>query len=521
MENEKRLASIYVRVSTQYQSSEGLSLDAQESVCKEALLKEGYQIFKIVRDEGKSGGSLNRNGIKEIINSIVNKKINALYVVSSDRLARNTGDDIYIRQLCRENNVNLRCLNQPDMEDNAMTRMVNTVFASFNQMQRDITSEKVTMTMENKGNLGYFPALAPIGYLNVKNPDRSVEKAGQKIIIKDPIKAPLVKTAFEMFATGNFNVFDITDITYEKGLKTKYGKKLSYSRMYEILRNKVYIGEVHWGNVHIKEGKHEPIIERDLFDRVQRLLTTKGLHSCRRRKYQWLLSGLLTCSVHGCKYTAEWHLNKGIAYYHCTHRHGCSKYIEMKKMENMVADKFKDLEFSDKFLNTLINKIKSVFFERRKLFEDKRKGFMNQKTAYELKRKTAEDKLFSNVISDTDFKRVKEEINNEIEKIDSRILDLEKERGLNIDIAEQVFNLTKNIYDTFITSNPKVQRQLLAFFWEKFEVDNGVIIKSVPSPLFRELLRLEQVFYKNTEIQKASKIKGFSEVINLYELSSR
>lgn len=62
-----------------------------------------------------------------------------------------------------------------------------------------------------------------------------MEKAGQKIIIKNPIKAPLIKKAFEMFSTGNFNVFDITDITYEKGLKTKHGKKLSYSRMYEIL----------------------------------------------------------------------------------------------------------------------------------------------------------------------------------------------------------------------------------------------------------------------------------------------
>lgn len=521
MENNKKLASIYCRVSTQYQAEEGISLDAQESACKEALLKDGYEIFKIVRDEGKSGGSLNRSGIKEIINLIINKKINALYVVASDRIARNTMDDIYFRNLCKENNVTLVCLNQPLSEDNAMTKMINTVLASVNQMQRDVTSEKVTMTMENKGNLGYFPALAPIGYVNIKNPDKSVEKSGQKIIVKDPVRAPFIKQAFEMFATGNFNVFDITDIMYEKGLKTKHGKKLSYSRMYEILRNKVYIGEVHWGNVHVKEGKHEPIIERDLFDRVQRLLNTKGLHSCRRRKYSWLLSGILTCYNHGCKYTAEWHLNKGIAYYHCTHRHGCGKYVEVGKMENMVADKFKDLEFSQEFLHTLIDRVKSVFFERRKIFEDKRKGLINQKTAYEAKRKTVEDKLLSDIISNDDFKRIKEEINIEMEKIDNRIANLEKERGLNMDIAEQVLSLTKNIYETYSTSNPKIQRLLLSFFWEKFVVNDGVIIKSVPSPLFQELLRLEKVFYKNTEIQKASKIKGFSEVINLYDLSAR
>lgn len=521
MENTKKLASIYCRVSTQYQAEEGISLDTQESVCKEALLKDGYEIFEIIRDEGKSGGSLKRKGIQEVISSIVNKKISALYVVSSDRLARNTGDDIWIRNLCRENSVILNCLNQPLAEDNAMTRMVNTVFASFNQMQRDITSEKVTMTMEAKASLGYFPALAPLGYMNIKNPNQAVEKAGQKIIIKDPERAPLVKKAFELYATGNFNVFDITDVMYENGLRTKYGKKLSYSRMYEVLRNRFYIGEVHWGKVHLKEGKHEPLVDKELFDRVQKLLNTKGLQSCRRRKYQWLLSGFLTCYKHGCKYTAEWHLKKKIAYYHCTNRSGCGKYIEITKMENLVADKFKDLEFSQEFLTALIDKVKTIFYERRKLFDDKKKSLINQRTAYESKRKTAEDKLFSNTISDDDFKRIKNEISIELENIDNRIINLEKERGLNIDIAQQVLSLTNNLYETFCKADQNLQRQLISFFWERFEIADGVIIKSVPSLLFAEILRLEQVVYKNKNEEKTTKPNVSLDFINKSLVSAR
>src|SRR3989344_660818 len=284
MEENKKLSAIYCRVSTSIQAEEGLSLDAQESVCREAVKKDGYEVLQVIRDEGKSGGSLKRKGIQEVINLIVNKKINALYVVSSDRLARNTGDDIWIRQLCRENDVILKCLNQPISEDTAMTRMVNTVFASFNQMQRDITSEKVTMTMENKASLGYFPALAPLGYKNVNNLN-AVEKAGQKIVIKDTEKAPLVKKAFELYATGDFSVFDITDILYEKGLRTRNGKKFSFSRMYEVFKNPFYVGEIKWGKVHIKEGKHEHLIDEYLFKKVQQLLKIKGGHACRKRKY--------------------------------------------------------------------------------------------------------------------------------------------------------------------------------------------------------------------------------------------
>lgn len=520
-EIKKKLASVYCRVSTSLQAEEGISLDAQESICKEALLKDGYEIFQTIRDEGKSGGSLKRRGIQEIINSIVSKKVDAIYVVSSDRLARNTGDDIWIRQLCRENDVILKCLNQPMSEDTAMTRMVNTVFASFNQMQRDITSEKVTMTMEAKASLGYFPALAPLGYVNIKNPVQAVEKAGQKIIVKDPERAPLIKKAFELYTTGNFSVFDITDILYEKGLRTKYGKKLSYSRMYDVLRNPFYIGEVHWGKVHLKEGKHEHLMDKDLFYSVQRLLIMKNGHLCRRRKYQWLLSGFLRCHTHQCRYTAEYHLKKKIGYYHCTNRNGCGKCVEINKLESMIEDKFKEIEFSQKFIDLVIEKVKNVFYERRKLYDDKRKSLINQKTVFEIKRKSAEDKLLANVITDDDFKRIKEEINEELENINKRTIELEKERRINMDVAQEVLNLSRNIYDTYSKAPHNLKRHLLAFFWEKFEIKDGVIIKSYPSLLFAELLKLEQVFYKNRNRENPYESKGFPTIINSTALSPR
>ena len=520
MQENKKLSAIYCRVSTSAQAEEGLSLDAQEAVCRETIKKDGYEVLQVIRDEGKSGGSLKRKGIQEVINLIINKKINALYVVSSDRLARNTGDDIWIRQLCRENDVILKCLNQPISEDTAMTRMVNTVFASFNQMQRDITSEKVTMTMENKASLGYFPALAPLGYINVNNPN-ATEKAGQKIVIKDPEKAPLVKKAFEFYATGDFSVFDITDILYEKGLRTRNGKKLSFSRMYEVLRNPFYIGEIKWGKVHIKGGKHEHLIDEYLFKKVQELLKIKGGHCCRKRKYHWLLNGFLKCYTHECRYTAEWHLKRKIAYYHCTNRNGCGKYIEINKLENMIADKFKDLEFSQEFIDLVIEKAKNIFYERRKVYDDRKKALVNQKTAFETKRKIAEDKLFTNTISDNDFKRIREEIANELSNIDDRVIKLEKERGVNVDIAQQVLNLSRNIYDAYNKASFQLKRQYLGFFWERFEIADGLIIKSVTSLIFAELLRFEKAFYKTQKQENPYKPIVSNEVINISEVSAR
>ena len=512
-EKIKGVGAIYCRVSTIDQKNNGLSMEEQIRLCQEKAHQEGYSILEVIKDDGKSGGSLKRAGMQQLMKLSIEKKIGALFTVHSDRIARNTENYLSLRALFRNNQVKVFFIQLPNLDDSASSKMMDTMLASINQYHRDITSEKVTMTMEGKARLGYFPGLAPIGYKNITRKDIAVERAGQKIVVLDPERAPLVKKAFELYSTGNFNVFDICDVMYEKGLRTKYDKKIGHSRMYETLKNRFYIGEVNWGSVNLKNGKHEHLIDDDLFYRVQELLEIKNGHACRRRKYTWLLTGFLKCYTHECKYTAEWHLKKKIAYYHCTNITGCGKYIEMNKLEGMIADKFKDLEFNQGFIDLVIEKAKKIFYDRRKLYDDKKKALVNQKTAFEIKRKVAEDKLFSNTISDNDFKRIREEITQELESIDNRMIELERGREVNVDVAQQVLNLSRNIHDAFNKASVQLKRQYLSFFWERFEVADGLIIKSVPSLLFGQLLKFEKAFYKSKNEQKSIRSNDYLKVI--------
>jgi site-specific DNA recombinase len=374
--------------------------------------------------------------------------------------------------------------------------------ASINEFHRNITSEKVMMTMKEKAKAGYYPCMAPVGYKNITNPNPTVERMGQKSIVVDPHDGPLVKEAFKLYASGNYNVYELNDIMFEKGLQTKHGGKRSDSQLYNTLKNKFFIGEVNWGGIHVKRGKHEPLISEEVFNQVQGVMASQNKHTCRRHKFSWLLSGFLRCYTHGCRYTAEWHLNKSKAYYHCTNKSGCGKYIEIGKLEDMVADKFRTLEFNPSFIEKVIGKAKLIFYERRKTYEGKRKECINQRTAYEAKRKVAEEKLFAKVISDDVFTRVKNEINQELENIDGRMIELEKQRNVNIDVAQEILNLTKNIYDSYQKASPALKRQYLGFFWDNFEIADGLIIKSNLSLLFAELLRLEQASQKHQKTQK-------------------
>lgn len=514
MEKLQKVAVVYTRVSTTEQSNKGLSLEVQEEACTSAAARDGFVILKVIKDPGKSAGSLKgRPGIEELIRLAAAQKIHAVYMVSSDRLARNVFDHLYLRDLFRKNKVEVKYLNQPVMDDSPMSRMADTVFASFNELQRAVTSEKVKKTLTAKAEAGYFPTTAPPGYKNIPNPDPAVSRLARKVIVPDPNTAHFIQEAFKLYATGNYSVYEITDAMNERGFHTRNGVKFSPSRFYDLLRNRLYIGELHWGEAHIERAKHEPLIDRETFARVQLVLAGHNHHACRKRKHSWLLSGFVYCAAHGKRYCAEWHLNKKLAYYHCPNRFGCGKYVEMNKLEQMVAEKFKDLEFNPEFVERVIDKVKAVFYERRRDYEGRRQALVNQKTAFEAKLRTAEEKLLSGTIADEDFTRIKAQLTEEVSGIEERLFELERKHEARVDVAQEVLRLTQNIYHTYTKAEPVLKRHYLAFFWERFEVKDGVILKSVPSLLFRELLGLEQAFNRSRKTEKTIDTMGNRKLI--------
>jgi site-specific DNA recombinase len=352
MENNK-IAIIYCRVSTDEQAKEGLSIESQENTCRRKAEEEGYSILEVIKDEGKSGKDIHRKGMRQVLNLVGEESINAVYLVNTDRLSRNVADHIYLTSEFRKHSVILRSINQPIVDNSATSITMDLMMATMNQFQRLNTAEKVKSTMYEKARAGYYPSLAPVGYKNVQDLNKA-ERFARKTIVIDEKNAVFVREIFRLYATGEYNVIDINDIMYEKGLRSKKGKKLAHSKVYAILKNRFYIGEIHWGEIDIVEAKHESLIDKGVFDRVQTILESHNKHCCRRRKYEWLLSGFLWCYKHNTRYTAEWHLGKKIAYYHCT-INGCGKFSEQVKMENAVAEKFKDLEFSPDFIELVIS----------------------------------------------------------------------------------------------------------------------------------------------------------------------
>ncbi len=84
----KPRAIAYLRVSTDEQAKEGLSIEAQERICNEAIAKDGFVALPALKDEGKSGKDMNRPAMRELLRLVNERQVDVIYVVHSDRIGR-------------------------------------------------------------------------------------------------------------------------------------------------------------------------------------------------------------------------------------------------------------------------------------------------------------------------------------------------------------------------------------------------------------------------------------------------
>ena len=117
-----------------------------------------------------------------------------------------------------------------------------------------------------------------------------------------------------------------------------------------ILRNRLYMGEFEWKG-RLYQGRHVPLITRQLWERVQGVLAGRNAKKQRRSKQDFAFSGLITCGHCGCALVGE--IKKGrYVYYHCTGYKGkCPEpYVREEVLEDRFAELLDRLTFDDEVL---------------------------------------------------------------------------------------------------------------------------------------------------------------------------
>jgi site-specific DNA recombinase len=228
----------------------------------------------------------------------------------------------------------------------------------------DNLSEEARKGMQEKAEQGFWPTGAPLGYLNVLGPD------GKKIIVPDPKTAPIIAHLFGWYASGTLSLRELAEQARSAGLVyRRSGGPVPMSNIHSILRNRIYTGEYEWKGHHYR-GRHQPLITRELWQRVQGVLDGRNARKTRRGKRDFAFSGLMNCGHCGCAMVGE--LKKGrYVYYHCTGYKG--KCDEPYVREEVIADKFSSilgrLSFADEMLQWVSTALRESHSDQKKEHE--------------------------------------------------------------------------------------------------------------------------------------------------------
>src|SRR3990167_5773464 len=143
--------------------------------------------------------------------------------------------------------------------------MLNIAFGQ-SKYYIDSLSENTKRGQRQKAKRGEYPGLAPIGYIN---------DARIKSIVVHKKRSVIIRKAFELYAKNESRLEDISNFLAQNGILSKTGKRIHKDRVSFILQNPFYVGLFRYTK-EIHEGKHQPIVSKKNFDKVQEILKQRG-----------------------------------------------------------------------------------------------------------------------------------------------------------------------------------------------------------------------------------------------------
>lgn len=323
-------AVIYFRVSTPDQEKEGFSLPAQLKLLRNYGYSCGLRIVEEFVDT-ESAGRSGRTAFGRMVKFMQkNPSVKHFLVEKTDRFYRNLKDYLLID--------NLRCTihlvkeNQVlSAESGSSEKFLHGIKVLMAKQYIENLSEEVRKGMTEKAEQGFWPSRAPLGYLNTMLP------SGKKGIVQDENRSKLVGQLFERYATGNFSLKQLTQWAALAGLTFRgSGDPINKATIQGILHHLIYTGDFEFDGKPYK-GNHEPIISRELWDKVQSVLDRKCSYRYRVIKHDLPFSGMIRCGHCGCAVIGEIKKKKYI-YYHCTGQRG--KCPEKYARQELIEDQF-------------------------------------------------------------------------------------------------------------------------------------------------------------------------------------
>ncbi|MFH1353774.1 MAG: recombinase family protein [bacterium] len=290
---------LYARKSTESEERQVLSIDSQIKEMLELADRENLEIVAVKRESHSAKETGTRPIFNEIIEEVREGRYNGIITWAPDRISRNAGDlgkvvDLMDAGVLQE----IRTYGQR-FTNNPNEKFLLMILGSQAKLENDNRGINVKRGLRTRVEMGLWPGVAPVGYLNQKHMDKKCQ------VIVDPERAAIVKKIFEKMTHEKWSGRKIHHwLKFELNFKTVGNHNLALSNVFRIIQNTFYYGTFEYprnsGNWY--QGKHEPIVSRELFEKANEQLRRDNIQ---RQSHEFAFTKLMTCGLCGSTISAE------------------------------------------------------------------------------------------------------------------------------------------------------------------------------------------------------------------------
>lgn len=333
----------YVRVSTAKQGEHGVSMQEQRDAIVRFAQSTNLEVSQWF-EERETAAKRGRPVFTRMLKLLRHGKAHGVIIHKIDRGARNLKDWADLGELI-DHGIEVHFANESlDLHSRGgrLSADIQAVVAS--DYIRNLR-EETRKGFYGRIKQGLYPLPAPLGY---------VDRGKGKLKELDPIRAPLVKKAFVLYATGGYNLHGLADEIARSGLRNRNGGHVTVSGLSVILNNPFYIGLIRLRRTdETFPGAHQPLITKSVFDRVQSILRAKTY--ARPGRHPVPFRRLLRCAR--CGYSLIGEMQKGRVYYRC-HTQDCPvTSVREDDVDGQIARALDPLRFTDDELAYLKSRV--------------------------------------------------------------------------------------------------------------------------------------------------------------------
>ena len=492
-------AVIYLRVSTAKQAEkdqnpEGYSIPAQREACRRTAGTLDAVVVEEFIDKGESARSADRPELQRMLARLEDGDISYCIVHKLDRLARSLADDVSINLAMKRAGVQLVSASE-HIDETPSGKLLHGIMASISEFYSQNLSAEATKGMHQKVKMGGTAAAAPIGYLNVRE---QIEGREVRTVVVDPERAPLVRWAFEAFATGDYSIKSLTQALAERGLKTRSTPKrptkaLVPSRVDSILKDRYYLGYTHWRGIEYP-GRHEPLVSLETFHKVQIVLKAHDKVGERRRVHDHYLKGMLYCGRCGarlCQSNSKGHGGRYM-YFFCLGRQrkaGCRQgYIAAERIEDAIVRYYSIIQLEPARIASIRKLLHDEFDREQVAGKEEADRAAARLVQLEHERSKLLQAFYEGGLPIEALKREQDRINAETAHAQRTIA----VTSLKLEAAKKplrdALKLVGNCQKAYADAAPQIRRMFNKVFFTAIRITDGEVTGTDLAPAFSELL---------------------------------